>query len=82
MLYNSLHRPVVPGHVQEDNRFNSVNWLYRYWNSIWFSELLSSLACDLELLKATKSAWDFLGLIFGPDIFLGFAGSPREFFGS
>ena len=24
----------------------------------------------------------FLGLIFGPGIFLGFAGSPRDFFGS
>ena len=37
----------------------------------------------LELLRATKSAWDFsLGLIFGPGIFLGFAGSPRDIFGS
>ena len=33
MLYNSLHCPVVPGRVQDFNRFNSVNWLYRHWNS-------------------------------------------------
>ena len=35
----------------------------------------------LELLRATKSAWGFLGsLVFGPGIYLGFAGSPRDFF--
>ena len=32
VLYNSLQCPVVPGRVQDFNRFNSVNWLYRYWN--------------------------------------------------
>ena len=36
----------------------------------------------LEILRATKSPWDFLGSIFGPGIFLGFAGSPSDFFGS
>ena len=34
-----------------------------------FNELLISFAYDLELLRATKLAWDFLGLIFGPGIF-------------
>ena len=31
--------------------------------------------------RPCTSAWDFLGLIFGPGIFGGFVGSPREFFG-
>ena len=28
-----------------------------------------------------NSAWDFWGLSFGPGIFLGFPGSPRDFLG-
>ena len=47
-----------------------------------FGELLISFACDLELLRATKSAWDFLRVNFWSRDFLGFAGSPRDFFGS
>ena len=47
-----------------------------------FSELLIiSFSFDLELLKATKSAWDFLGVNFWSRDFLGFAGSLKEFFG-
>ena len=45
--------------------------------------LYNCLHRNLGLLRATKSAWDFfVGLIFDPGIFLGFAGSPRDFFGS
>ena len=44
--------------------------------------LYNCLHWNLELLRATKSAWDFLGVNFGPGIFLGFAGSPRDAFGS
>ena len=47
-----------------------------------FSELLIFFACDLELLRATKSAWDFLGVNFWSRGFLGFTGSPRNFFES
>ena len=28
-----------------------------------------------------KLVWDFWGLMFGPDGFLGFVGSPRDFLG-
>ena len=45
-----------------------------------FSELLISFACDLELLRATKSAWDFLGVNFWPRDFLGFYWKPSGFF--
>ena len=31
--------------------------------------------------RPRSSAWDFWGLIFAPRIFLGFVGSPRDFFG-
>jgi len=35
-----------------------------------------------KFLRLGKMAWDFLrGLIFGPGIFWGFVGSPRDFFG-
>jgi len=34
-----------------------------------------------KVLRLGNSAWDFWGLIFGPGIFLGFVGSPRDFFG-
>ena len=38
--------------------------------------------CFLEIFKAWKnSAWGFWGLIFGPEIFGGFVGSPRDFGG-
>ena len=38
--------------------------------------------CFLEMFKAWKnSAWGFWGLIFGPEIFGGFVGSPRDFGG-
>ena len=38
--------------------------------------------CFLEIFKAWKnSAWGFWGLIFGPEIFGGFVGSPRDFWG-
>ena len=36
----------------------------------------------LELSRATKSAWDFLGVTFWSRDILGFAGNPRVFFGS
>ena len=49
---------------------------------ICFSELLISFAYDLELLRATKLAWDFLGVNFWSRDVFGFAGSPRDFFGS
>ena len=42
-----------------------------------FSELLISFACDLWVWNMR-----FTGLMFGPGIFLGFAGSPTGFFGS
>ena len=49
-----------------------------------FSELLISFAC--ELLRATKSAWDFFGVNFYYHFwsrdFLGFAGSSRDVLGS
>ena len=37
---------------------------------------ISFNAC-LEIFKA----WNFGGLIFGPEVFLGFVGSPEGFFG-
>ena len=33
-----------------------------------------------KFLRLGNSAWDN-GIIFGPEIFLGFVGSPRDFFG-
>ena len=36
-----------------------------------FGELLISFACDLELLRATKTAWDFFGVNFWSRDFLG-----------
>ena len=37
----------------------------------------------LDFFKGHKIVRGFFGgLIFGPGIFLGFAGSPRDFFGS
>ena len=38
MLYNSLPCPLVPSHVQDFNRFNSVNWLYCHGNSLFTVE--------------------------------------------
>ena len=35
--FTSLYN-VVPGHVQDFNRFSSVNWLYHHWNSIFTVE--------------------------------------------
>ena len=34
-----------------------------------------------KFLRLRNSAWDFWGLIFGPGIFGGFVGSPKDFFG-
>ena len=44
--------------------------------------LCYSITPFLELLRATKSAWEFWGVNFGTGIFWGFAGSPKDFFGS
>ena len=46
--------------------------------NFWF---LSLVPCGFEMWGSLKHGI-FGGLIFGPGIFLGFAGSPRDFFGS
>ena len=34
-----------------------------------------------KFLRLGHSTWDFLGVIFGPGVFRGFVGSPKDFFG-
>ena len=41
-----------------------------------------ALQCTCYTIVCRNRHGMFLGLIFGPGIFLGFAGSPRDFFGS
>ena len=52
------------------------------------NKVQSNLFCFLEIFKARKLGMGIFwwegrgrGLIFGPGIFMGFVGSPKEFFG-
>ena len=85
----SLHCPVVhvPGQSQLREGLYSdgmMNKQTQVFNFQCFSLCYSINYPFLELLRATKPPGDFfcIGVNFGPGIFWGFAGSPRDYFGS
>ena len=60
----------------------AVSWPHSSANKVQFFCVTISIQSFLEIFKTRKFGMGFSwGLIFGPGIFLGFVGSPWDFFG-